>query len=222
MKSQEISLCLIPGVMCDEALFEETIYRIGSARSIEEAALSLDATIDRPSFILGFSLGGWVAQEYAYRYPHKTKGLVLITTTKDTVLPATKKAMQVACEKLENFPLDEVLNSLISDYFDQSIEKKITEKYRKMAESACVSTAISQYQMIINQNEPVGGSACSHVSTLILHGNSDKRISFEEQKKLNHHFLNSTLMSVPNAGHFLPLERPKLLASMINDYLINA
>ena len=65
INEKKIRLCLFPGVFCDESLFEETvlflnkeisssIYTINSPRSIKEAAISLDAKIGQPSFILGF------------------------------------------------------------------------------------------------------------------------------------------------------------------------
>ena len=232
INEKKIRLCLIPGAFCDESLFEETvlflnkeisssIYTINSPRSIKEAAISLDAKIGQPSFILGFSLGGWVAQEYAYRYPHKTKGLILVSTTKDTVSAGTKKAMALACNKLETIPLSEMISSLTESYFDKSVDNKVTEKFSSMAQSVGASSAINQYQIILKQNEPVGGPDCSNIPTLILRGGCDKRNPPETQEKLKDQFTHAKLASIPNAGHFIPLEQPKVLAEIINAYLIN-
>ena len=229
---KKISLCLIPGVFCDQSLFDETVgalnkkintsfYVIDTPSSIEEAAISLDAEIDEPSYILSFSLGGWVAQEYAHRYPHKTKGLILISTTRDTVSSETKKNMALVCNKLEVIPLTEMTSSLVEGYFDTSVDHTITEKFSTMAKSVGASPAINQYQIMLKQVEPIGGSTCSNIPTLILHGGSDKRNLLETQKKLKNHFTHSTFISIPNMGHFIPLEQPKVLAEMINTYLLN-
>ena len=62
-----------------------------------------------------------------------------------------------------------MISSLIDGYFDPSVDHKITEKFRTMAQSVGASLAINQYQIILKQNEPFGGLKSSNIPTLILH-----------------------------------------------------
>ena len=50
------------------------------AYSLDDYADDLAEIIDEPSFVLGFSHGGLVAQRFAARYPEKVCGLVLAST----------------------------------------------------------------------------------------------------------------------------------------------
>lgn len=50
------------------------------AYSLDDYANDLAEIIDEPSFVLGFSHGGLVAQRFAARYPEKVCGLVLAST----------------------------------------------------------------------------------------------------------------------------------------------
>lgn len=48
--------------------------------SVQQAATEIAQTIEQPSFILGWSLGGAVALQLAHDYPEKIKGLILMNT----------------------------------------------------------------------------------------------------------------------------------------------
>ena len=99
----------------------------------------------------------------------KPKALYLSVLPKILCHQKQKKAIALACNALESLPLSEMRSSLIDGYFDPSVDRKITEKYHTMAQSVGASSAVSQYQIILKQNEPFGGLKSSNIPTLILH-----------------------------------------------------
>ena len=110
--SKTTKLCLIPGVLCDEALFNKviphlnhdtatTIYPIAHFTSILNAVNGLNQNIDEPNFLLEFSLGRWVMETYARKHPSKTLGLILVSTPNSPIESKSEVAMSAVCQQLK-------------------------------------------------------------------------------------------------------------------------
>ncbi len=230
--SNPIQLNLIPGVLCDETLFNKVIpnlnqniattrHSIAHFTSISDAVDSLNQNIDEPTFLLGFSLGGWVAETYARKHPNKTLGLILVSTPNSPIESKSEMAMSAVCQQLKNEPrsLENVLNESIKYYFDQSVIGEIIQEYKSMATRVGAKSAIAQYQILINQKKRLAAPTDKNLPILLIHGNSDQRANMAQQEQLMQIYPQATITSIAHSGHFVPLEKPQAMAQAINDFL---
>ena len=229
--SKPIHLCLIPGVLCDETLFDKVIphlhqniaatsYSISHFTSISDAVGGLNQKIDEPTFLLGFSLGGWVAETFARKHPNKTLGLILVSTPNSPIESKSEMAMSSVCQRLKNEPnsLETVLNESKKYYFDQSVTDEIVQEYKSMATRVGSESAIAQYQILINQRTRLATSTNKSLPVLLIHGHSDQRANMSQQEHLMQIYPQATMTSIAHSGHFVPLEKPQAMAQEINAF----
>ncbi|WP_202392695.1 alpha/beta fold hydrolase [Croceibacterium xixiisoli] len=87
-----MNLLLIPGFMLDADLWRDMRAALAEIGDVVLADLTRDdtlggmadraiAALSRPALVVGFSMGGYVAREIAYRAPDRVAGLALVATS---------------------------------------------------------------------------------------------------------------------------------------------
>ena len=93
-----------------------------NANSITDFTTAVDTAVpDHPGIIIGWSLGGMLAAEFAHKYPSRVRALILIGTNpkftnKDRTLGWPKRILQRMNKQL-NEPENDVLQNFIKGMF---------------------------------------------------------------------------------------------------------
>ncbi len=184
--------------------FVEDVGRVFQALSVDTAVL------------IGLSMGGIIAQEFAIKYPRLVKALVLVdTTAHGTGADATADAFLAAVGKRG-------AEKAVQDLSDIS--------FGSSASPALVGWA---RQQVIQTPEFVARAAIRSISdsdtrnslseikqpTLVIAGEEDLVTPTGESEILAKGISNSTLSIIPKAGHFSMLERPRAFNRILRDFL---
>ena len=174
--------------------------------------------------IIGVSMGGMIAQEFALRHPHKVRSLVLGCTT-----PGGPKAVRIGGE------------ALTTAYSTEPLSPE--ERGRALAEAAFTKGYIAQHPEIIpamieaRRQRPLDPVALSHrmkaayahdaydrlphiaCPTLVITGKDDVLISWENSRILAERIPGAKLVLLEPAGHVFWLEQPEQSRAAILAFL---
>lgn len=192
-------------------------------QTLAEDVNSLMETLDiSQSHILGWSMGGYVAQMFAISYPEKVKKMILYATDtgdRTTVNPSEKIIKILTNPKSSP---EDLLNTLFPDSWltkhpePWKVLPHVTETYHP-------KTIGLQYEAISKWLEPGGGSSGQlhqlHMPVLLICGNKDKVVPYQNSNILHDSIETSTLINVYNTGHGMMYQIPKTFSSYVRTFL---
>ncbi len=180
----------------------------------DDTATLMDQVGFFSAHIVGVSMGGMIAQEFALRHAHKVRSLVLGCTT-----PGGPKAVRLGGEALTNAYSTKPLSA--------------EERGRALAEAAFTTGYIEQHPEIIQamiearRQRPLDPVALEHrmkaayahdaydrlsqitCPTLVITGKDDALISWENSRILAEHIPGAKLVLLKPAGHCFWMEQPQ-------------
>jgi len=159
--------------------------------------------------LVGHSMGGAIAQEFALQYPEKLRGLVLISTG------ARLKVSQEILGTLAagQMPFKDV-NHL---YGSSTPDNKREEALREMNE---VSPAVYGADFeACNKFDRVVNVEKIKVSSLLIVGDEDVMTPIKYSQFLSSHLPNSQLRIIKGAGHMCMQEKPTEVTEEIESFV---
>lgn len=183
----------------------------------------LDALgIHEPAVIAGHSMGGYVAMAYLRRYPQHVAGLVLTTTkaTADTMegKAGRDKNIGVAKEKGADAIAEGMLPKVFSPKTYESNPELVAQAKRIM-QSASVPGIVGALSAMRDRPDSTGTLLEFSQPVLIVAGADDALMSAADQENMKQAARNSTLVTLPNAGHLAPMEQPEAYNNAVTEFL---
>ncbi len=193
-----------------------------------------DHNLEQP-IIVGHSMGGKVAMQFASTYPHRVKGLVVVD-----ILPSSyRKDLGVGLEQENQHA--KILSSLLMlpigsatsrDDLDTAFAQNIKDdRVRQFLLKSVKRSHTGGFQWQLNveglsQNLPAlmnsvlpeGGQQPLHVPTLFLRGEKSPYVHTEGVKKISSWFENYQIKTIANAGHWVHAENPQDLMAELNRF----
>ena len=174
---------------------------------IEETSALLDyLEIENPLHVMGISMGGMIAQQFALKYPERVKTIVLLAT-------AAHLNPQSLIDEYRHFKedltLEEAFKERLKLMFSKDFIKKVEldESLAETLKNKLLLENPPRMQDYINR----GAAIAEHDTrdslhkitqpTLILTGSEDKIIPFKESELLHEKIPNSRLEIVEGYGH---------------------
>ena len=196
-----------------------------SIKNCSQDLLSLLAHLEvANAHILGSSAGGPIAMQFALDYPDMTDTLLLI----NTMSYALESEREVRQRELDQLWADEAsIGKLASS--ERALESRwpglretIPERFQKL-----LDINIERFEGIASTVQSyldIGDSIECRLSelampTLIVHGDSDSRISVRCSHDLQKAISGSELYIVPGAEHGLLSNEPELVRNMMTQFL---
>ena len=227
-------LVLLPGLLCDAALWEPQLSELADIadffvadltdqQSIEEMAASVLRDSHWKEFSLaGLSMGGYVAQEIMRQAPQRVTRLALLDTRSHSELPEEtgrrRQFMKLAQTERGFTP---VTNRMLPLMLHSSRVKDapLVKVIREMAERTGIEAYIRQQNAIIARPDyrPMLPSiACP---TLVLCGRQDGLTPLENSEQMAAAIPGAKLAVVEECGHVSTLERPTEVNGAMRDWL---
>ncbi len=227
-------LVLLPGTLCDGRVFDSWMDSLTAepamqgravvtadmtgCDSVQTLAARVLATTPGCFIPVGFSLGAIAALELARIAPARIAAMVLVAANARAV-PATDHADRRAAARTD--PATLVGEVLWPRYVaparqdDAALHQLITA----MARQAPPDTLALQTEVAVTRPDQRPFLASMTMPALVLGGALDQIAPSALQHELADGLPNATLHIAPDAGHFLPLERPDFCARALTDWL---
>lgn len=193
----------------------------------DDTAELLSALGIKQAHILGVSMGGFIAQEFALKYPEMVNKLIICSTSfgGPNSIPIPMETLSLMMKGGGVYKsIDEIkeviATALNKENIDQHeavlnkiIEEKINDPQPKYAYQRQLMAGAS-----FNAEDRVNDI---HAKTLIMAGKGDRVVPWENAKLLHEKISDSKIEIIENAGHLFFMEEPEITNRIIIDFLIN-
>ena len=227
-------LVLLPGTLCDARVFDLWLLAMAAEPAMQgRAVVSADMSgcdsaqalarrvlAETPGCFIpvGFSLGAIVALEIARIAPERVAAIVLVAANARDVPVADHAARRAAATSDPVALVGEMLwsRSVAPTRQDDS---DLHHRIVAMAASAPPGTLALQTEVALTRADQRPNLAAMTMPVLVLGGACDLIAPTALQQELADGLPQATLHIAPDAGHFLPLERPDFCARVLADWL---
>jgi proline iminopeptidase len=178
--------------------------------------------------VLGYSFGGFIALEYALRYPERLSHLILSGTTpaldygeeieanarRKGATPEQLEALEASADNdAESWRLWKIIEPLYFHTFDADLAERVMGKTILSAEAGKVGDAITEeWDLTAHLGE-------ISVPTLILVGRDDFVCPPSQAKILHERIPDSELVIFEKSGHFAHVEEPDAFFGAVRGWL---
>jgi 3-oxoadipate enol-lactonase len=203
--------------------FGESLYD-GKGWSIHKTAERMAGLLQElgasPAYVVGLSMGGVIAQQLVHEYPHLVKKLVLVSTfavlrpvgiqgwlyfiQRFLVVNTLGLGSQAKLVARRIFPDPE--HQFLRDMLITIIKQSDPRSYRAAMRSLALFDSRKWLSDI-------------NVPTLVVTGTDDTTVDPGRQKILASGIPGAGQVVVPNAGHALPIDQPKIFNQLLLDFL---
>ena len=226
------TLVLLPGLLCDRALWQHQIKALEGDINVIVADLTGHETIpDLAKAVLsmaperfslaGLSMGGYVAMEIMRQEPARISHLALVDTTArpETENGRRKRRGLIQLANIGDFKgvTPRLLPTLISPMRlnDDEITKTIMDMSARVGKEAF----IKQQKAILDRIDSRPHLSLIQVPTVVICGIEDARTPPEHAHEMASHIKNSELHIIADAGHLAPLEQPAAVNRIFKKWL---
>ena len=225
-------LILLPGLLCDGALWRHQTEHLADQIEVHVADLTLDNAVSAmasrvlaqapPTFALaGLSMGGYVAQEIMRQAPERVERLALVDTNAraDTDEQRKSRAALIALADVGKFKgvTPRLLPSLIHP--SRMEEPAVAGVVMEMAERVGQQAFKRQQEAIMGRKDGRGDLEAIRIPTLILAGRQDALCPPKVQQEMIERLPNGKLVLVEDCGHLVSLERPEATTAVFRYWL---
>lgn len=216
------SLVLVPGLLCDAALWRPQVTQFNSERSITIADTTQDDSIAwiaarlvaaaPPRFALaGLSMGGYVALEVMRQAPDRVERLALLDTSARPETPDSAEVRRSLMNVAEEGTFRGVTTRLMPRLIHPSRleDEELTGTIMQMALNIGKDAYLRQQTAILNRIDSRPSLSRISCPTLVLVGHEDQRTPPDHASEMAADIRNAKLVVVPDCGHLSTIERPE-------------
>ena len=225
-------LVLLPGLLCDSALWRPVTDALAAEAAGAVADLTLDDSVgamaDRvlawapARFALaGLSMGGYVAQEIMRRAPDRVTRLALLDTSAraDSDEQRRRRRGLIALARQGRFKgvTPRLLPLLVHP--DRLADTELVEIVTGMAERVGRDAFLRQQTAILGRPDGIADLSRIDCPTLVLCGRQDALTPPELHEEMAFHIPGARLVQIPDSGHLPTLERPGPTVAALRQWL---
>lgn len=183
----------------------------------EDLAGELDERGDQAAIIGGVSIGGYVALEFAAKFPERVLGLILANTRSTTDRPGeqgTRLDVAAKADRGEIPAASDLVRPLMADMAPAQARQSL----EAMASQARPESLAWAQRAMVSRRDTSGALASLTVPTLVIAGELDTVTPLSDSDALASTASRSTLVEIAGAGHLTPAEAPAAFAGAIRDW----
>ena len=170
--------------------------------------------------LIGFSMGGMIAQLFALTYPQYTNRLALISAVANRT-PEEKERLAKRAKIISKEGVDSMIGSSAERWFTDQFRKNHPDKVKNCLDEWRQNDPDSYaeaYRIFALSDVGERISGIMH-QTLIITGENDVGSSPRMAHFMNEKIQNSELAILPNLRHYLLIEAPDLISTLIKAFL---
>lgn len=230
--AERIPLILLPGLLCDAALWQPQMVALADLAAPVVADLARDESLPAmarrvlaaapPRFALaGLSMGGYLAQEIMRQAPDRVSRLALLDTSArgDTAEQAARRRGFIELAQKGEFK--GITQRMLPVYLhpDHLGDKVITDTMLAMAERIGKDGYLRQQKAIMARPDGREDLRRIAVPTLVLCGRQDQATPYELNAEIASLVAGATFVAIERCGHISTLEQPKAVNAAMRAWL---
>jgi 3-oxoadipate enol-lactonase len=186
-----------------------------------DAAAVLDAAKEESAHIFGISMGGMIAQEFALKYPHRVRSLILGCTAAGgpTAVRAEPEATRMLMTRDKMTP-EQAAEAAAPFIYDSCTPRSLIDEDLAVRRPwfPCPEAYVAQLQGILAW-EAYTRLPGIGVPTLVIHGESDRLVPPGNATIIAERIPGAELVTIPHASHLFFTDQPAVAHGHILRFL---
>ncbi|WP_245753858.1 alpha/beta fold hydrolase [Myroides guanonis] len=183
----------------------------------------MDANQLEEAVVLGHSMGGKVAMQFAVSYPERVSKLIVADISPRQYAPHHQEILAgLSAIDFSLKPSRAEVDEVLSAYVPDSGTRQFLMKSLYWVEPGQLGFRFN-LKAFVDSQEVIGEALPAEMSfegqTLFLKGANSNYIQSKDEELILKHFPNSSLVEIANAGHWLHAENPKDFFSEVVRFL---
>lgn len=223
-------LLLLPGLLCDRALWEPQLAGLADIADMTVGDLTRDDSMGGmarsilaaapPRFALaGLSMGGYVSFEIMRQAPERVERLALLDTSARPDRPEQTKDRQELIALAKQGRFKGVTPTLVPRWVHRMYQPQIVETVTTMTQRVGGEAFIRQQTAIMGRPDSRPGLARISCPALVLCGYEDAATPVELHREMAADIADAHLVIVPDCGHLSTIERPEAVNTALRRWL---
>lgn len=172
--------------------------------------------------LVGLSMGGYVALEFAHKYRDKLKGLILADTRAGADTPEAAEGRRTMAGRVEKEGVVPVVEGMFPKLLGPDSKKNNPADAEHLWQGmmACHPESVAAaLRGMAERKDHRENLAAIQVRTLVIVGEHDAITPPAESQAMAKAIPNAELVEIPAAGHMAPLEQPVPVNKAIRAFL---
>lgn len=227
------NLLLVPGLLCNEILWDEQVGLLAevanvtiadATRSNSLAGMAEDAIglmPDGPFLLAGLSLGGYIALQIVHRWPERVTRLALLDTQARQDPPDVRERRFQLIEQAKLGKFRGVTDRLMPLLVDESRldDDALTGRIREMAEQVGAEAFFRQQEAILARPDMMAHLPEIACPTLVICGRSDQITPLDRSEEMAALIPHAELAVLEGCGHMATMEKPAETNALLLDWI---
>lgn len=223
--SEKQTLILVPGLGCDQAVWQHQLHHLGDIANIIVADVNgcetpqaiVEAIMSHAPYefaLAGHSLGGWMCLEALKEYSHRVTKLCLLATgaDKDDHIAFERRKQRIALTEAGEY---EKVVAETTDLF----------AYKEALKPVIAKMLLRNQDLFLSQNKAaLIRQSCREIlstltlPTMVIVGKED-HLFYESSEIIAHEIPGAKFEVVEDCGHMLTLEKPEEVTALMRQWL---
>jgi pimeloyl-ACP methyl ester carboxylesterase len=218
------NLVLVPGLLCDDALWEHQSRYLSETADIKIADVTRSETIFgmAEAVLAKASMGGYVSLEIMRRAPERVTKLALLDTSarSDTEEQSRRRHHFIQLTREGGF--DEVISTLLSLFVhpDRMQDEQLCNNIKEMNRRVGPEIFMRHQAAIMGRPDSRNDLSKIKCPTLILCGRQDALTPLEVHEEMSSTIPKARLAIIEDCGHMTTMERPHAVTALLRDWLL--
>ena len=223
---------LVPPLLCSPLVYAPILDAAWTHGSVTVADTRHDDTVagmaarllrDAPGefALLGTSMGGYVALDVIRQAPGRVRVLALVSTSARKDTPEQQASREQQSRLVEAGDFDRLVDMAFPGVVAQQHENDPTllGAWRSMARAVGADVFLRQQRAVLGRADARELLSTISCPTVVIHGTDDRLIPVGMGEEIAGAIPGAELVKIDDAGHFVFLEQPEVMASVVADFL---
>ncbi|MCY7295590.1 alpha/beta fold hydrolase [Alteromonas sp. a30] len=225
-------LHLLPGTLCTPLLWQQARPLLQDAYQLIDLSIPnhlnfsqiaqqlLEQHPNQMLNLVGFSLGAYIAADFAIRYPHAVASLTLVSNS-PTQLPEAEVSQRCSAMKLieQHGYKGTPRNRLAGLLAPENQTERFFDILQKMDADSGEETLLSQYRHTTEREDLSSGLHALTCPVQLYYAENDPLIDTQWMQRLQQRAPTIRFVKAASSGHMLPLEQPQQFAQVIKSFV---
>jgi pimeloyl-ACP methyl ester carboxylesterase len=225
-------LVLLPGLLCDAALWRHQVETLADIAEITVADLTIEeqagaaaqrviAAAPEEFALAGLSMGGYIAFEILRQAPDRVCRLALLDTSArpDTLEKTKLRQDLIDLARIGEFKgvTPRLLPKLIHP--DRLGDAELVDPVLAMAERVGKDAFLRQERLLMNRPDSRHDLRLIHCPTVVLCGRQDALTPLADSVEMAEKIPRAKLVVIEDCGHLSTMERPRAVSAVLRYWL---
>lgn len=226
-------LTFLPGTMCDQRVWAPVRQRLNPEFSTDYVAIETETTwqgmlglihaaasTGEPLHLVAFSMGGYLALEYALNNPGRVASLVTVASSAFGLTEEEAAERVRALDLLAKHDYRGIPQARINQFVHPSHQNDpaVADVIRAMDRDLGKPVLVAQLKETSKRVSLASRLPELNIPVLLIGADGDPFVPWPSIARMGELIPNASIVEAKDAGHMIPLEQPDWLAAQIREF----